>query len=386
MSVALQHPLISVVTPSFNQAGFLPYCLNSVAMQDYPHVEHIVQDGGSTDGSAAILASRAGQLSFWESRPDKGQADAVNTGMRRARGDIVGWLNADDLYFPRTLSIVADFFARHGDIDVVYGSAVLLDAGLGFLGPQLAVEPFDAERLYACNNFIPQPTVFMRRRVWEASGGLAPVLRYALDWDLWCRLAKSGVRFSFLPHFLAVNRLHSATKTSTGRGERLREIYAVQQKYCPGPPVFYRHMRWAEYAAGKNPFDIFHACFWRTASRRFWDFGRAQPWTLGGFWHRGGNIVAREAEIAIPLFQPARQCSMTLSAPFSSKGQPQSVDVFLNGSYKETRAFDGKDPLSMSLPILPEHANRHEIRLALRFARTYGANQWAARLTAARCE
>ena len=382
----MRQPLISVITPSFNQAAFLPICLASVAGQDYPHLEHIVMDGGSDDDSPAILARHAGQLAHWESRPDGGQADAVNAGMRKATGDIVGWLNADDVYFPRTLSLVAEFFARNPDIDVVYGSAVLMDAKLNFLGPQLAVEPFDEFRLRNRNNFIPQPTVFMRRPLWEQIGGLDTSLHYGLDWDLWCRLAARGARFANLPHFLAVNRLHEKAKTSIGKKERLRELYTIWKRHGSGSPVFCRHMRWAEYAGGKRLRDIPQVYFWRMLSRRFWDFSLASPWTLGGFWQRGGNILAREAEINIPLFQPARSFRAMLALPASSGAPAQTVDVFCNGRYLQTRTIAGRNFAVLSFPILPEHAAEREIRLSLRFARTYGPNHWAALLTAAGCE
>jgi hypothetical protein len=121
-------PLISIVTPSFNQGKFLGATINSVLAQEYPKLEYIVQDGGSRDGTVKVLEEFSGSLSHWESAPDGGQANAVNLGLRRATGEILGWLNSDDLLLPGSLAYVAAFFERHPEVDVVYENRILIDA------------------------------------------------------------------------------------------------------------------------------------------------------------------------------------------------------------------------------------------------------------------
>ena len=156
--------MISIVTPSFNQGHVLEATLRSVLDQGYSALQYVVQDGGSTDASVAILERYSARLFAWESARDGGQSAAINRGLRRTTGDIMAYLNSDDILLPGSLAYVADFFARHPDVDVVYGHRVLIDDTGAEVG-RWVLPPHD-DRVIAFADFIPQETMFWRRRAW----------------------------------------------------------------------------------------------------------------------------------------------------------------------------------------------------------------------------
>ncbi|MDY0092708.1 MAG: glycosyltransferase, partial [Candidatus Vecturithrix sp.] len=211
---------ISIVTPSFNHAQFLAHTLKSVLSQDYPNLEYIVQDGGSTDGSVQILKQYQNQLTHVESCPDGGQAHAINRGFRHATGEIMGWLNSDDILFPGTLTCIAQFFHKHPEIDVVYGHRIIIDGQHQEIG-RWVLPPHDNTMLLWAD-YVPQETLFWRRRIWEKAGGYVDEsYHFALDWELLLRFYDTGAKFARLPRFLAAFRVHDAQKTSReleGRG------------------------------------------------------------------------------------------------------------------------------------------------------------------------
>ena len=207
-------PVISIVTPSFNQADFLEATLRSVFDQNYPRLEYIVQDGGSTDGSVDVLRRHGDRLTAWESQRDRGQAHAVNLGMQRTTGSIMAYLNSDDLLLPGSLAYVARFFAEHPDVDVVYGHRVLIDDRGREIG-RWVLPPHDDE-VIKYTDFIPQETMFWRRRAWDAVGGqFDESFRFALDWDIILRFRQAGLRFARLPRFLGAFRISEAQKTNS---------------------------------------------------------------------------------------------------------------------------------------------------------------------------
>jgi carbamoyltransferase len=206
-------PVISIVTPSYNQGRFLERTLRSVLDQGYPALEYLVQDGGSTDDAAAVLARYRTRLAHCESGRDRGQADAINRGFRRATGDVLAYLNSDDLLLPGALAFVARYFHRHPEVDVIYSHRVVIDEQDREVGRWL-LPPHDDDVLTWCD-YIPQETLFWRRRVWGAVGGaLDESFHFALDWDLLLRFRESGARFVRVPRFLAAFRVHAQQKTS----------------------------------------------------------------------------------------------------------------------------------------------------------------------------
>lgn len=207
-------PTISVVTPSYGQGDYIEATLLSVLDQDYPALEYFVQDGGSTDGTVAVLRSHQHRLSGWASAADEGQAQAINLGFSRSTGEIMAWLNSDDLLLPGTLACVAEFFVRHPEVDVVYGNRLLIDEEGREIGRWILPD-HDGEVLQWAD-YVPQETLFWRRRIWERAGGCVDEsFRFAMDWDLLLRFMAVGAKFAHLPRFLGAFRIHTRQKTST---------------------------------------------------------------------------------------------------------------------------------------------------------------------------
>jgi glycosyltransferase involved in cell wall biosynthesis len=205
-------PLVSIVTPSFNHAQFLERTMRSVLQQNYPSLEYVVQDGGSTDGTKQILEKYRVKLKSGESRPDSGQANAINLGFQHASGEIMAWLNSDDLLLPGTVAYVARYFLEHPDVDVVYGHRINIDENDQEIGRWIM--PSHDDELLRWADYIPQETLFWRRRVWEKVGGsLDESFQFALDWDLLLRFQDAGANFARLPRFLGAFRIHAAQKT-----------------------------------------------------------------------------------------------------------------------------------------------------------------------------
>jgi hypothetical protein len=219
-------PRVSVITPSYNQARFLEQTMRSVIGQGYPNLEYIVIDGGSTDGSIDIIRKYAERLAFWVSEPDGGQANAVNKGMARVTGDIVGWVNSDDFYYPGAIHAAVDAFATDPTLGFVYGRGNRVDERDALIEPFAFTRPFDVNTLAYGVDYILQPTVFMRRGALAAVDPIDPTLHWTLDWDLWIRL---GRKFParMIDHLTAASREYAATKTSRGGFERLAEIQRI---------------------------------------------------------------------------------------------------------------------------------------------------------------
>lgn len=233
-------PSISIVTPSFNQGHVLETTIRSVLDQGYPALEYIVQDGGSTDGSVDVLNRYGSQLTHWESAPDGGQSAAINLGMRRTTGEIMAYLNSDDLLLPGSLAYVAAYFQTHPDVDVVYGHRVLIDEDGREIGRWVLPRHDDRTIMFA--DFIPQETMFWRRRAWEAVGGsIDESFRFAMDWDLILRFRAAGLTFRRLPRFLGGFRVWNDQKSiawwlPVGRREterlRVRTLGAAPTRAC----------------------------------------------------------------------------------------------------------------------------------------------------------
>jgi glycosyltransferase involved in cell wall biosynthesis len=216
-------PLISIITPSYNQADFLEATILSVLKQDYPHLEYGVVDGGSTDASLEIIKRYADQIDWWVSESDRGQGDAINKGMKRAKGDIVAWLNSDDVYLPDAIFKAVEVFQNH-DPGLVYGDAITIDPR----GVPLNFLRFGDWDLTDLLRFrvICQPAVFMKRQVWEAVGGLDTAFHCMLDHHLWIRVAEQ-YNIHHMPDTLAASRYHPQAKNVAIAEEFSKEIYRV---------------------------------------------------------------------------------------------------------------------------------------------------------------
>jgi glycosyltransferase involved in cell wall biosynthesis len=224
-------PRISVVVPSLNQGRFLPACLNSLVSQDYPNLEIIVVDGGSTDGSQAVIRSFESELSSWVSEADTGQSNAINKGMAIATGEILCWLNADDCLMPGTLKSVALAFDRAPNVEAIYGHRILIDTTGKDIGKWIL--PYHSDAVLTYVDFIPQETLFWRASLWESIGAkLDESLDFALDWDLLCRFRDAGAKFLLLPKFLGQFRLHAEQKTQSKIGTGLAEMTLIRDRYA----------------------------------------------------------------------------------------------------------------------------------------------------------
>jgi len=186
----IMRPLVTVVTPCFNSAAFIEDTIRSVLGQTYQPIEYIVMDGGSTDGTVDIVRRYADRL-ILISEPDQGQSDAINKGWRMARGDILAWLNADDLYFPDTVQHAVEYLAANRDVAWIYGLPEMLDpAGNTFPFRHPVARHWDYQRLLNRHNYICQPTVFLRRSVVEECGYLREDLHYIMDYEYWLRIGQ----------------------------------------------------------------------------------------------------------------------------------------------------------------------------------------------------
>jgi glycosyltransferase involved in cell wall biosynthesis len=209
-------PKVGIVTPSYNQRAFVESTLLSVLNQNYPKLRYVVFDGASTDGSPEIIARYADRLAHWESNPDQGQADAILRGFAKIDDlgptDLMAWLNSDDFINPRALRFVAEYFARHPEVDVVYGHRIIIDEHDQEVARWI-MPPHDDPALDWID-YVPQETLFWRKGAWDRVGGLDPSFQFALDWDLLLRFRVAGLRIVRLPYFLGSFRLHPHQKTS----------------------------------------------------------------------------------------------------------------------------------------------------------------------------
>ena len=206
--------LVSIVTPSLNQGRFLEETLRSVLEQEYPSVEHLAFDGGSTDGSVEILERYAPRLAYWTSGPDAGQADAINRGWARAQGAIVAYLNSDDCYLPGAIRRAVDYLEEHPDVGIVYGACQVVDAQGRPLGGSR--EPADGSLAHLLRYPLPQPTMFARRWVLDRIGLLDARYHCTMDWNWTIRAAMAGIPLSRMPGPpLARVRVWEGAKTST---------------------------------------------------------------------------------------------------------------------------------------------------------------------------
>ena len=224
-------PKISVVIPAFNHARFLEQTLLSVLGQSYPGLEVLVLDGGSTDGSVEIIKRFEGSLAFWRSHPDGGQAEAINEGMARAGGDLLCWLNSDDLFMPGALLDVAASFEDASRPDLCYGTCIgFHEKAEGLEAFPFPSGPFDRDRL-ARQAYILQPSAFWTRTLWDAAGPLTAELHYAFDWEWFLRAARIAP-FRFRQRVYSLFRYHGSNKTTSGTGRRKEEILGIVRRHA----------------------------------------------------------------------------------------------------------------------------------------------------------
>lgn len=227
-------PLVSIVTPSFQSGRFIERTIESVLSQDYPRIEYLVMDGGSTDQTPAILERYRGRFRYVSAR-DGGAADAINRGFGHCSGSVFGWLSADDVYYPGAIATAVRHFAASPEADVVYGGGMWIDQDDATIGPYPAITPYNPGMLRReCG--ICQPAALMRSAAFESAGRLNPGLRYAFDYDLWIRLSRTA-RFKAVSEVLAASRMHRDNITLGSRRRVFEENIAVLQRHYGYVPM-----------------------------------------------------------------------------------------------------------------------------------------------------
>lgn len=228
-------PLVTIVTPSFNQATFLEKTIRSVLEQGYPKLEYMVVDGGSTDGSLEIIKRYAQQLSWWVSEKDRGQSDAINKGLARANGEIVAWLNSDDFYLPGAVSSAVTALQEHPDWGLVYGDMLAVDGE----GALLNIQRFGDWELddLLCFRILGQPSVFLRKSVLDRAGILDTRFHYLLDHHLWIRMAMLAP-IGHVSQFWSAARFHAGAKNVARASEFGEDAYAIVRWIQTQPELF----------------------------------------------------------------------------------------------------------------------------------------------------
>jgi glycosyltransferase involved in cell wall biosynthesis len=275
-----QWPLVSIVTPSYNQAQFLEETILSVLKQDYPNIEYIIIDGESRDGSVEIIRKYENRIAYWLSEKDRGQSNAINKGLKRSCGEIVAYLNSDDMYLDGTISRAVEYLIENSDVDVIYGDCRVVDERNGTVSIWRSRE-FD---LYdeLCRNFIYQPTVFMRRRVLNWVGYFDEDLNYAMDIDYWYRAALHAT-FAYIPTELAVFRITRDSKTGKNKALFVRERETVLHRFlskCADDAITQWRkgvLAWHHYHGGQQ---LYAKADFSSARREFRKSIRLEPLSL----------------------------------------------------------------------------------------------------------
>lgn len=318
----MTNPLVSVITPSFNQADFLEDTIQSVLGQDYPEIEYIIVDGGSTDGSVEIIKKYQSKLAWWVSEADEGQASAINKGMAKARGEIVAWLNSDDLYLPGAVSEAVAASRSNPQANFIFGNAITIDAE-GFPLKELIFPDWGLEDL-AGFRIICQPAVFMRRDAFQRVNGLDLNYHFMLDHQLWVRIACLGP-ITHEDSFWAAARHHGAAKNVShaaafGR-ETLEVLDWMEQQDVLGPVVMKNHRKVQAGAFRLNARYLLDGGQYKAALN---SYGRAfinQPLYTARHWHRIlyaglGLIGVKDLDRLYSRYQDSRRPDLSFMEDF----------------------------------------------------------------------
>lgn len=224
----MTQPLVSIVTPSYNQGKYLEETIQSVLAQDYSNLEYTIVDGGSTDDSLDIIQKYEHRLAWWVSEPDQGQTDAINKGFARAKGDILAWLNSDDTYLPNAISEATAYLQAHPEAGMVYGDTNFIDPQGKVIG-RFNAKQTSYQRLRRGAVYIPQQASFFRAIVWRDVGPLDPSFYFAMDYDLWVRIARI-TPIHYHKRLWANFRLHNDTKTIAENVRRWPEMIRIHRR------------------------------------------------------------------------------------------------------------------------------------------------------------
>ncbi len=222
-------PLVTIVTPSYNQGRFIAATIESVLSQDYPHIEYLIVDGASTDETAAVVERYAEHLTFI-SEPDRGQSDAINKGFRMARGSIVAWLNSDDIFLPGAIRAAVDALQSRPDAAAVYGEGFQIDEHGGVISRFAPTQQFNLWRLLNLSDYILQQTVFFRRSIFDEVGFVDEDLHYGMDWELLMRIGLHRPMV-YVPVEMGAIREYATAKSFAGGAKRARELTHILRRH-----------------------------------------------------------------------------------------------------------------------------------------------------------
>ena len=223
-------PKISVITPSFNQGRFIEYTILSVISQQYPHMEFIILDGGSTDNTVEIIRKYEKHISYWQSKEDNGQASAINEGFKRATGSILCWINSDDMYLPGVFNRIVGYLTREMPPRIVFGNCIHIGDESGKVRGSSVTRAHERFDLSLCD-YIIQPSSFWNRSAWEVTGQLNEGMRFAFDWDWFIRAKRASVDLLPLAEYFSIYRIHKEHKSGTARDKRIEELKTIVATY-----------------------------------------------------------------------------------------------------------------------------------------------------------
>lgn len=280
-------PLVTIVTPSFNQARFLEQTMRSVFEQDYPNIEYMVADGGSTDGSVDLIQKYSDRLKWWVSEKDNGQADAINKGFTRASGEIIAWINSDDYYMPGAVASAVKALADHSEVGMVFGNVRVVDETEKVLN-QLAYDDWGLADLMSFH-IIGQPAVFMRREVLEKVGHLDQSFHLLLDHQLWIRLA-SEAGMQYIPELWASAHYHEDCKNlamAASFGSEAQRIVQWMQSSDQYRSLFQQNRKQILAGAERlNAFYLLDAKEYPASFRAYWKALWLKPSVVRPEWYR----------------------------------------------------------------------------------------------------
>jgi glycosyltransferase involved in cell wall biosynthesis len=256
----VSYPKITIVTCSYNQGKFLEEAIRSVLDQGYPNLEYIIMDGGSTDNSVEIIRRYEDRVSYWVSRKDAGQSDALASGFERATGEVLGWLCSDDLLEPGALFEVGQMFLDNPDMDVVFGDTIFVDER-SVVTRRYKTLPFSRWLLLNTANYVPQPSTFWRRRIYEQVGGLNRTLHMGLDPDLWLRFSETG-QIRHVRKYWSRMRFYPEIKSLTMRPQMLAEHRKLETRYLGDRPTLVRNVIRAAAKCVRIAWKTSLGCYW----------------------------------------------------------------------------------------------------------------------------
>lgn len=291
-----EHPLVSIVTPSFNKGPYIEETILSVRNQTYPRIEHIVIDGGSTDETLSILEKYSGDI-IWISERDNGQSDAINKGWRRSHGEIIAYLNADDTYPPDAVAIAVTYLEEHPDAGMVYGDGILTDENGKFIQTYHAGE-FSLRDLIYCRDNILQPALFLRKAAYDRIGGIDENLHLAMDLDYWIR-AGLLFRVAYIPIPLATAKIYGDAKSVALMHKYVSDYEHILEKVFADPhlPLELATEKNAvyNYVYTKGGLDYIHLGMVKDGLRYLWKAFRMNPFRcIANVFTLLGQFASRE--------------------------------------------------------------------------------------------